>query len=137
MAGKASRSTGSNDRRLSASGTGPTPVGSRSGQRARAGWAAACPGPRTGGHRPVPELRERVHEALRVDHGVDLRVLEPEQVVRLDHLEPLFISVAESIVIFGPICQTGCASASFTEALASSAWVQPLNGPPTRSGSRA
>src|SRR5262245_14872956 len=43
---------------------------------------------------------------------------------------PLFISVAESIVILGPICHTGCASASLTEALASSARVQPRKGPP-------
>jgi hypothetical protein len=33
-------------------------------------------------------------------------------------------------VIFGPICHTGCASASFTEAFESSPRVQPRNGPP-------
>ena len=43
---------------------------------------------------------------------------------------PLFISVAESIVIFGPIVHTGWVRASFTLAFASSLRVQPRNGPP-------
>ena len=81
-------------------------------------------------HRAVAELSERVDDALRVDHDVDLRVLEPEQVLASITSRPLFIRVAESIVIFGPICQTGCASASFTDAFASSACVHPRNGPP-------
>src|SRR6266511_2664866 len=38
--------------------------------------------------------------------------------------------VAESMVIFGPICHVGWARASFTEALASSSRDHPLNGPP-------
>ena len=40
------------------------------------------------------------------------------------------MSVAESIVILGPIDQTGCWRASFIEALASSVAVHPRNGPP-------
>ena len=40
------------------------------------------------------------------------------------------MSVEESIVIFGPICQVGWASASATVTAASSAAVQPRNGPP-------
>ena len=43
---------------------------------------------------------------------------------------PLFISVDESTVIFGPIDQVGWASASSTVTAASSARVRPRNGPP-------
>ncbi len=43
---------------------------------------------------------------------------------------PLFMSVAESIVIFPPIDQVGCASACSTVTSASSALVRPRNGPP-------
>ena len=42
----------------------------------------------------------------------------------------LFISVAESIVIFGPICQVGCLRASSGVTSASSAADLPRNGPP-------
>ena len=43
---------------------------------------------------------------------------------------PLFISVAESIVIFGPICHVGCFSASAAVTFASAASDRPRNGPP-------
>ena len=43
---------------------------------------------------------------------------------------PLFASVAESTVIFGPIRQVGCASASSGVTSASSSRVRPRNGPP-------
>ena len=43
---------------------------------------------------------------------------------------PLFISVAESIVILPPIAQVGCASASSTLTSASCSRVRPRNGPP-------
>ncbi len=43
---------------------------------------------------------------------------------------PLFISVAESIVILPPIAQVGCASASSTVTSSSSARERPRNGPP-------
>src|SRR3954452_7611491 len=43
---------------------------------------------------------------------------------------PLFASVAESIVIFGPIDHVGCASASSGVTSASSSRVRPRNGPP-------
>ena len=39
-------------------------------------------------------------------------------------------SVAESTVIFGPICQVGCASASARVTPSSSSRVRPRNGPP-------
>ena len=42
----------------------------------------------------------------------------------------LFISVAESTVIFGPIRQVGCRSASSTVTSASSRGLRPRNGPP-------
>ena len=42
----------------------------------------------------------------------------------------MFASVAESIVIFGPIDQVGCASASSGVTSASSSRVLPRNGPP-------
>ena len=51
---------------------------------------------------------------------------------------PLFISVEESTVIFGPILQVGWASASSTVTAASSAPARPRNGPPLAvSSSRA
>ena len=43
---------------------------------------------------------------------------------------PLFASVAESTVIFRPIRQVGCRSASSGVAAASSSRVRPRNGPP-------
>ena len=43
---------------------------------------------------------------------------------------PLFISVAESIVILPPIAQVGCASACSTVTSCSCARVRPRNGPP-------
>ena len=43
---------------------------------------------------------------------------------------PLFMSVAESMVIFGPMLQVGCASASAGVTAASSSRVRPRNGPP-------
>ncbi len=43
---------------------------------------------------------------------------------------PLFISVAESIVIFRPMRQVGCCSASLARTPASSAAGRPRNGPP-------
>ena len=43
---------------------------------------------------------------------------------------PLFISVAESIVILPPIAQVGCLSACSTVTSSSSARVRPRNGPP-------
>ena len=43
---------------------------------------------------------------------------------------PLFISVAESMVIFGPICQVGCFSASAAVTSASALSDRPRNGPP-------
>ena len=42
-----------------------------------------------GAEAAVAELRERVHLPLGVDQDVDLRVLQIEQVMRLDHLEAL------------------------------------------------
>ncbi len=43
---------------------------------------------------------------------------------------PLFISVAESIVILPPIAQVGCLSASLTSTSSSEASERPRNGPP-------
>ena len=43
---------------------------------------------------------------------------------------PLFMSVAESMVIFPPIAQVGCASASSTVTDCSAARERPRNGPP-------
>ena len=43
---------------------------------------------------------------------------------------PLFMSVEESMVIFGPMLQVGCASASSTPTSASSSVVAVRNGPP-------
>ena len=45
---------------------------------------------------------------------------------------PLFISVAESMVILPPMAQVGCLSASSTVTSASSAALRPRNGPPRR-----
>ena len=43
---------------------------------------------------------------------------------------PLFISVAESMVIFAPMDQFGCCKASFLVTPCSSVRVFPKNGPP-------
>ena len=43
---------------------------------------------------------------------------------------PLFIMVAESMVIFAPMLQLGCRSASMTVTLRSSSVVLPKKGPP-------
>ena len=43
---------------------------------------------------------------------------------------PLFINVAESIVIFGPICHVGCFSASSAVTRSRLACARPRNGPP-------
>ena len=43
---------------------------------------------------------------------------------------PLFARVAESTVIFGPMRQVGCASASSGVTSVSSSRVRPRNGPP-------
>ena len=43
---------------------------------------------------------------------------------------PLFINVAESMVILPPIAHVGWLSASSTVTSASSAWLRPRNGPP-------
>ena len=65
-------------------------------------------------HRAVAEPREAVHDRLRVDDDLDAVVRQVEEEVGLDDLESLVHSVAESIVIFAPIAQVGCASASCT-----------------------
>ena len=52
------------------------------------------------------------------------------QVHRLNKFKPLFISVAESMVIFAPIDQFGCCKASFLVIPCSSVRVLPKNGPP-------
>ena len=49
---------------------------------------------------------------------------------------PLFISVDESMVIFGPIDHVGWASASATVTARSRSAVQPRNGPPDAVSSR-
>ena len=49
---------------------------------------------------------------------------------------PLFISVEESTVIFGPIDQVGWTRASATSTAASSSGVRPRNGPPEAVSSR-
>ena len=63
--------------------------------------------------RAVHEFDHRVHDRLRVDHDVDAgRRRTPNSQCASMTSSPLFISVAESIVIFRPIRQVGCCRAS-------------------------
>ena len=62
---------------------------------------------------PSLQLDDRMHDRLRMDDDVDLAGGAPNSQCASITSRPLFISVAESIVIFGPICQVGCFSASF------------------------
>ena len=78
----------------------------------------------------VAEADERVHDRGRVDDDLDPLVGRPKRKCASISSRPLLASVAESIVIFGPICQVGCASASLGLTSASSSRVRPRNGPP-------
>ena len=63
--------------------------------------------------RPVGQLDHRVHDRLRMDDDVDpIGAPTPNSQCASITSSPLFISVAESIVIFRPIRQVGCCSAS-------------------------
>ena len=91
-------------------------------------------------HVGMAEVRERRAVAQR-DHAVDDRLRVHDDVDALVRRcrrggsasmtsRPLFMSVAESIVILPPMSHVGCASASSTVTSASSARVRPRNGPP-------
>ena len=81
--------------------------------------------------RAVAEAHERVHDRARVDDDLDGRSYGmPKSQCASISSSPLFASVAESTVIFRPIDQVGCASASSTVTCSSSARVRPRNGPP-------
>jgi hypothetical protein len=50
-------------------------------------------------------------DALAMHQDFDLRLGNIEEPARLNDFQPLFISVAESIVILAPIFQFGCCRA--------------------------
>ena len=79
--------------------------------------------------RAVDELNHRVHDRLRVNHDVDLSARTPKSQWASITSRPLFISVAESMVIFRPIRQVGCRSASAADTLASSRRRPAAKGP--------
>ena len=80
---------------------------------------------------PSIELDHRVHDRLRVDRRrrSDRRATPNSQCASITS-RPLFISVAESIVILRPIRHVGCCSASAAVTPVSSDAVRPRNGPP-------
>ena len=79
----------------------------------------------------VAEADERVHGRRRVDDAPRSgRTSSPNRKCASISSRPLFASVAESTVIFGPIRQVGCASASSTVTRSSSSRLRPRNGPP-------
>ena len=90
-------------------------VGIARGARARRrrGSARARARPRSGGRRPRSG-----------------RTASPKRKCASISSSPLFARVAESTVIFGPMLQVGCASASSGVTSASSSRVRPRNGPP-------
>ena len=65
-----------------------------------------------------------------MDDDLDLVVGTPNNSWASITSRPLFISVEESTVIFGPIDHVGCARAWSTVTPSSSARVRPRNGPP-------
>ena len=80
----------------------------------------------------VDELDERVDEALGMDEDVD-RGRTPTSYSQCASMtsRPLFMSVAESMVILAPMSQVGCARASSGgRAAASRSADQSRNGPP-------
>ena len=79
---------------------------------------------------PSHSVDQRVHDRLRVNDDLDPVVGPPNRWWASITSRPLFISVAESIVILPPISQVGCWSASSTVTPSSSARVRPRNGPP-------
>ena len=72
-----------------------------------------------------------MHDRLRMDHArrSDRRRTPNSQCASITS-RPLFISVAESMVIFRPIRHVGCCSASAAVTSASSDADRPRNGPP-------
>ena len=79
---------------------------------------------------PSRQLDEAMDDRLRMDEHVELIRLQAEKVVGLDQFQPLFIRLAESMLIFDPIDQTGCAAASAGVAAAIRSRGQVRNGPP-------
>ena len=73
--------------------------------------------PEVGERGAVVEVDQRVHDRLRVHDYADALVGTPNRWCASITSRPLFIRVAESIVILPPISQVGCASASRTSTL--------------------
>ena len=76
--------------------------------------------PQMGEHRAVSHLHETLNDRLGVHNDIHALIRRAKQVMSLHRASsPLFMSVAESIVIFPPISQVGCASACLTVTLSS------------------
>ncbi len=81
--------------------------------------------------RAVVQVDQRVDERLRVDEHVDVgRSGMPNRCIASITSKPLFISVAQSIVMRPPMSQVGWFSASSGVTSISSSRVRPLKGPP-------
>ena len=65
-----------------------------------------------------------------MDEDLDLFVGQTKEPVGFDDLKPLFIKVAESMVIFAPISQLGCLRASLGVTSSSCSLVYVRKGPP-------
>ena len=93
-------------------------------------WAVACRAGDLCDDAAIHKLDHGMYHALRMNHNLDLVRLEVKQPSCFDHFQALFIKVAESMVILGPICQVGCFSASSGVTLESCLRVCPRKGPP-------
>ncbi len=84
-----------------------------------------------GERRAVPEADERVHDRCRMDDDLDRSYGRPNRKCVSISSSPLFASVAESMVIFGPMLQVGWARASSAESRRPAPPPSfPRNGPP-------
>ena len=78
----------------------------------------------------IRKLHGGVDDALTLDDDLNLILGQTEQPRASISSRPLFIRVAESIVILAPIFQFGCLSASAFVLVRSCSVVMPKNGPP-------
>ena len=128
---KASSSGASKSRRRPTRSIGAPRGAAARGAAGRSRSARACRGARSGPagcrRRGAPWRGPSTAGAPRPRSG---RSASPNRWCASITSRPLFMSVAESIVIFAPIVQVGCRSASAGVTARSSSAARPRNGPP-------
>ena len=72
--------------------------------------AASYPAAHLGQHRPIAEFDQRMHQRFRMQNDFNLIGRQIEQPARLDDFQALFMSVAESTVIFWPSARLDAAT---------------------------